>query len=164
MNQREVRLIFREAQSISFESLICKNIRLSEISLSKIKSFLKESGTSFKVSKANLESFLRSLGLYEQKKINNAGALMFASKIERFIRYSEIILAAFKGNEKRFIYDRKDVRDDLLTQLNEAVAFIKKHLNVRSEIRGINRHDIYEIPVDALREAILNAISIGIIA
>lgn len=89
---------------------------------------------------------------------------MFASKIERFIRYSEIILAAFKGNEKRFIYDRKDVRDDLLTQLNEAVAFIKKHLNVRSEIRGINRHDIYEIPVDALREAILNAISIGIIA
>ncbi|MCK5161014.1 MAG: putative DNA binding domain-containing protein [Candidatus Aureabacteria bacterium] len=158
MNQREVRLIFREAQSISFESLICENIRLSDLSLSKIRAFLKESGTSFKVSKANLESFLSSLGLYEYKKVNNAGTLMFASKIDRFIHYSEIILAAFKGKDKRFIYDRKDVRDDLLTQLNEAVSFIKKHLNVRGEIKGINRYDIYEIPLDALREAILNAI------
>ena len=157
MNQREVRLIFREANNISFESLRCKNLSLKDISLKKVKSFLRESGTSFKVNKANLESFLASLGLCQQK-INNAGALMFASNIERFIPYSEIILLAFKGKDKRNIYDRKDVREDLLTQLNEAVTFVKKHLNVRSEIREINRHDIYEIPLDALREALVNAL------
>ncbi|MCK5180658.1 MAG: hypothetical protein KAR32_14095, partial [Candidatus Omnitrophica bacterium] len=56
------------------------------------------------------------------------------------------------------IYDRQDVRDDLLIQLNESMAFLKKHLNVRSEIRELNRHDIYEIPLDALREALVNAI------
>jgi ATP-dependent DNA helicase RecG len=33
-----------------------------------------------------------------------------------------------------------------------------KHLNIRSEIRGVNRQDIYEIPLDALREAVVNAI------
>jgi len=37
-------------------------------------------------------------------------------------------------------------------QFNEAVAFLKKHLNVRSEIRGFDRFDIYEIPLDALKE------------
>ncbi|MCK4789906.1 MAG: putative DNA binding domain-containing protein [Desulfobacteraceae bacterium] len=158
MNQREVRLIFREADNVSFESLACKSFGLNDISLKKVKSFLKEAGTSFKVSKANLESFLTSLGLYQQKKINNVGALMFASKIARYIPYSEIILVAFKGKDKRNIYDRKDVRDDLLAQLNEAVTFVKKHLNVRSEIRDINRHDIYEIPLDALREALVNAL------
>ncbi len=51
-----------------------------------------------------------------------------------------------------------NVRDDLLTQLNESMGFIQKQLNVRSEIRGINRHDIYELPLDALREAVVNAI------
>ena len=158
MNQSEVRLIFREANNISFESLACKDIGLNDISLKKVRAFLKEAETSFKVSKANLESFLTSLGLYQQKKINNAGALMVASEIKRFIPYSEIILLAFKGKDKRNIYDRKDVRDDLLTQLNDAVIFAKKHLNVRSEIREINRHDIYEMPLDALREALVNAI------
>lgn len=158
MNQREVRLIFREANNISFESLVCKNLSLNDISLKKIKSFLKEAKTSFQVNKANLASFLASLGLYQEKHLNNAGALMFASQIRRFIPYSEIILLAFKGTDKRHIYDRKDVRDDLLTQLNEAVTFVEKHLNVRSEIRGIDRHDIYEIPLDALREALVNAL------
>lgn len=158
MNQREVRLIFREANNISFESLPCKNISLSDISLKKIKSFLKEAKTSFQVNKSNVASFLTSLGLYHEKQINNAGALMFAGNINRVIPYSEIILAAFKGKDKRNIYDRKDVRDDLFTQLNEAVSFIKKHLNIRSEIKDFDRTDIYELPLDALREALVNAI------
>ena len=56
------------------------------------------------------------------------------------------------------IYDRKDVRNDLLTQLNEAEEFLKRHLNIRSEIRGFDRYDIYELPQDALREALVNAL------
>ncbi|MGA1867718.1 MAG: ATP-binding protein [bacterium] len=31
-------------------------------------------------------------------------------------------------------------------------------MNVRSEIHGINRQDIYELPLDALREALVNAV------
>ncbi|TVM01751.1 ATP-binding protein [uncultured Candidatus Kuenenia sp.] len=71
---------------------------------------------------------------------------------------AESIFASFKGTDKTNIYDRNDVKDDLLTQFNGAVAFLKKHLNVRSEIRGFDRFDIYEIPLDALREAVVNAI------
>lgn len=71
---------------------------------------------------------------------------------------AESIFASFKGTDKTNIYDRNDVKDDLLTQFNGAVAFLKKHLNVRSEIRGFDRFDIYEIPLDTLREAVVNAI------
>ena len=45
-----------------------------------------------------------------------------------------------------------------IRQFNEAMTFIKRHLNVRSEIKGVNRHDIYEIPLEVLREAVVNAI------
>lgn len=83
---------------------------------------------------------------------------MFATKPDQFIRYSEVICGAFKGTDRSYIYDRKDIRDDLLSQLNESMGFIQKQLNVRSEIRGINRHDIYELPLAALREAVVNAI------
>jgi ATP-dependent DNA helicase RecG len=158
MTQREVRAIFRETEDISFEDIACKDLSLKEISLKKVKSFLQEANMSYKISKANLASFLTSLSIYRKDKINNAGALMFASKIEKFIPHTESIFAAFKGTDKTNIYDRNDVKDDLLIQFNEAVAFLKKHLNVRSEIRGFDRFDIYEIPLDALREAVVNAI------
>jgi len=158
MTQKEVRLFFRETDTVSFESLVCNKVGIKDVSLAKVKAFLKETGTPLKVSKANVPMVLSSLGVLDKNKITNAGALMFASNIEKAIYHSESILVAFKGREKLHIFDRKDVRDDLLTQFNEAVGFLKKHLNIRSEIRGLDRHDIYEIPVDAWREAILNAL------
>lgn len=158
MTQKEVRFFFRETDIVSFESLVCNKTSIKDVSLAKVKAFLKETGTSLKVSKANVPMVLSSLGVLDKNKMTNAGALMFASNIEKAIHHSESILVAFKGKEKFHIFDRKDVRDDLFTQFNEAVAFLKKHLNIRSEIRGLDRHDIYEIPVDAWREAILNAL------
>jgi len=41
-----------------------------------------------------------------------------------------------------------------LTQFNESLNFLKKHLNVCSEIKEVKRKDIYEIPLKALREAL----------
>lgn len=158
MTQKEVRLLFRDTDPVSFEAIVCKNVKIKDISLPKVKAFLNETGTALKANQVNLPMVLSSLGVVENAKINNAGALMFASNIDKAIPHSESIMGAFKGTNKTHVFDRKDVRDDLFMQLNEAVAFLKKHLNVRSEIRGINRHDIYEIPLDALREAIVNAI------
>ncbi len=158
MTHREVRSLFRETDNISFEDIPCRNLSLKDISLMKVKSFLREANMSYKVSKANLASFLTSLSIYRKDKINNTGVLMFSSKVKKFIPHAESIFASFKGTDKTNIYDRNDVKDDLLTQFNGAVAFLKKHLNVRSEIRGFDRFDIYEIPLDALREAVVNAI------
>lgn len=158
MVQKEVRTMFRETTDVFFESLPRKDFTFEDVSLAKVKTFLREAKVSFKISKDNLHSFLSSLSIYKDSKINNAGALMFAADINRFIPYSETILGAFKGTDKTYIYDRKDVRDDLLTQLNESMAFVKRQLNVRSEIHELDRTDIYELPLDALREALVNAI------
>ncbi|BDU51538.1 ATP-binding protein [Haliovirga abyssi] len=43
-------------------------------------------------------------------------------------------------------------------QLEEVKKFIKNHLNVRGEIKGLQRTDTYEIPLDAIREVLVNAI------
>jgi len=67
-------------------------------------------------------------------------------------------LIAFKGRTRVHIYDRQDVRDDLFTQFREAISFVKRHINIRSEIKGVDRKDIYEIPEEALREALVNAL------
>ena len=158
MSQKELRIIFRETADRTYEDIPRRDFSTDDVSLKKVKAFLKETNTSYNVSKGNLTSVLASISIYKEGKINNAGILMFAENINKYIPHSETILGAFKGTNKTHIYDRKDVRDDVLTQFNESISFLQKHLNIRSEIRGVNRYDIYEIPLDALREAVVNAI------
>jgi len=156
MSNHELRIMFQEHEKISFEEKPNRSVSWKDISREKIRNFLKEADISIR--KIIPQDILTSLNLVRKGRITNAGALMFASKVEKFIPHAESIFASFKGTDKTNIYDRNDVKDDLLIQFSEAVAFLKKHLNVRSEIRGFDRFDIYEIPLDALREAIVNAI------
>lgn len=158
MSQKEVRAIFKETSDMLFESLPCGQIKLQDLSLKKVNIFLTESGISIKANKNNIGDVLASLELLQKGKVSNAGALMFARNVSQIISHAEVVCGAFKGTDKTYIYDRLNVKDDLFTQLNEAMAFLKRQLNVRSEIREINRYDIYEIPLDALREAMVNAI------
>jgi len=156
MTNHELRVMFQEHEVMSFEEKVNKDATWDDISKEKIRNFLKEAGIDIK--RVVSRDILASLSMSRDNKITNVGALMFAFKVEKFIPHAESIFASFKGTDKTNIYDRNDVKDDLLIQFNEAVAFLKKHLNVRSEIRGFNRFDIYEIPLDALREAVVNAI------
>ncbi len=156
MNRKEIELLFRQAFKMSFEEQIHPKITWNEIDKSKIHGFFKEANINVKT--IDPKKILPSLNLSDGKHIKNAGVLFFAKEPRRHILQCEMILAAFKGKSRVHIYDRKNIQGDLLTQFNEAIIFLEKHLNVRSEIQGVNRKDIYEIPIEALREAVANAI------
>jgi len=65
--------------------------------------------------------------------------------------------ARFKGTDMSVFLDRKEYSGDLFTQLEQAEAFIKNHIHLHGEIKGLQRTDTYEIPPGALREALTNA-------
>jgi ATP-dependent DNA helicase RecG len=157
MNQKELKLLFdASSQKPRFEEQINDDISWDDISQSKIKRFLLE--TKIKLDEVDPNKLLNSLRLARENKINNAGVLFFAGNPRNFLLQCEMILVAFKGTKGVHIYDRVDVQDDLITQFNEAMTFLRKHLNIRSEIKGVNRYDICEIPLEALREAVVNAV------
>lgn len=156
MTNHELRVMFREYEEISFEEKINANVAWDDISRTKIKDFLKEANIS--INKIVPRDILTSLSVSFDDKITNAAVLFFAANPRKFILQAQMTLIAFKGKDRVHIFDRQDIQDDLLTQFNGAVFFLKKHLNRRSEIKGVNREDIYEIPLEALREAIANAL------
>lgn len=156
MTNHELRVMFQEHEVMSFEEKVNKDVTWDDISKEKIRNFLKEAGIDIK--RVVSRDILASLSMAHDDKITNAGVLFFAKNPRNFILQSQMTMIAFKGKDRVHIYDRQDVQDDLLTQFNSAVMFLKKHLNRRSEIKGINRKDIYEIPLEALREAVANAI------
>src|SRR4030065_2573215 len=156
MINHELRLMFQENEIVPFEDKIHKGATWDNISKEKIRNFLKEADISMR--KIVPRDILTSLNIADGDGITNAGVLFFAKDPRRLIVQAQMTLIAFKGLDRVHIYDRQDVQDDLLTQFNAAVLFLMKHLNRRSEIIGVNRKDIYELPFEALREAIANAI------
>ncbi len=138
------------------EEKTVRGFTFDDISEAKTLAFLKEAG--IRIGAIPILEFLRSLKVADKIRVKNAGILFFAQDVYEYLHQAQMTLLAFKGTDRLHIYDRRDVRDDLLSQFNEAIGFLKKHLNVRSEIRGVNREDIYEIPLEVLREAVVNAL------
>jgi ATP-dependent DNA helicase RecG len=156
MSQDELRIMFAENDPLPFEEKTVKGFTFDDVSKAKIRAFTKEAA--IRIGSTAFADFLRSLKVADTTRVKNAGILFFAKDVHDHLHQAQMTLLAFKGTDRLHIYDRSDVRDDLLTQFNEAVAFLKKHLNIRSEIRGFDREDIYEIPFEVLREALVNAL------
>ncbi len=90
--------------------------------------------------------------------VNNAGALFFAVKPQEFVEHSYITCALYQGTGMASVIDRKDLEGDLLSLVDEAEAFVKRHTRLAYRFDGFKRIDIQEYPYDAIREAIINAV------
>lgn len=70
-----------------------------------------------------------------------------------------IKIAVFDGSKKSVFRDRKELTGSLLTQMEEAYAYIDQFNRTRAEFAGLERIDRRDYPGEALREALLNAIT-----
>ena len=73
----------------------------------------------------------------------------------------KISCARLKGTEKRHVFDRKMFNKDILSNIDEALLFLQNYLRLKYDVvpGEIKRREILEIPEDALREALVNAVT-----
>ncbi|MEE0060251.1 MAG: putative DNA binding domain-containing protein [Acutalibacteraceae bacterium] len=69
-----------------------------------------------------------------------------------------IKFAVFDGTSKTTFKDRKEFSGSILKQLKDAYAYIDMFNHTHAEFEGLNRIDSKDYPVEAIREALLNAI------
>ena len=63
----------------------------------------------------------------------------------------------FKGTTKEIFVDRREYTGPIWEQIEEAFQFVLRNIHLGATIEGLYRQDIYEIPTDAIRELIINA-------
>ena len=63
-----------------------------------------------------------------------------------------------REQRKRFLFDRREYTGPLWEQIEEAFQFVLRNIHLGATLVGIYRQDIYEIPPDAIRELIINAV------
>ncbi len=143
-------------QNLSFDSLL-QEAGIGEIDEETLKLFKGLAKNRINISEDDTnEKILENLELFKNGKLTNAGVLLFGKNPQKYIISAGARVGRFKTPTT--ILDTVDVSGNLFTQLEGLTAAIKKHLNVKFEIKGIERTDIWDYPPEAIREAAINAL------
>ena len=103
---------------------------------------------------------LRNLGLLDnQDRMTYAGALLLARDVRCFATSAYVSCALFFGTEKVRILDRRDFCGGVPAMIDEAVAWMLTKINVEFVIEHVQREERPELPEEALREAVANAVA-----
>lgn len=86
------------------------------------------------------------------------GMLLFGSVRERYFPDAWVQCGRFAGTDKAHILDQRDIREYLPFALNEAFDFVRKHGTRSAEFNELRRRDTWNVPLEAIREALINAI------
>lgn len=101
---------------------------------------------------------LRQLGVIRHGQLTAAGLLLFGKDPQRLMPQAALRCARFKGDTTLNFLDLKVIEGDLIAQVEEAVAFVKRHISMAAEITDLERKERWEYPIEAIREAIVNAV------
>lgn len=66
--------------------------------------------------------------------------------------------AVFKGTVRNIFITRKEFAGCIDEAVESAYVFVLEHINLGARIDGLIRQDIYELPIQAIREIITNAV------
>ncbi|MDD3435548.1 MAG: ATP-binding protein [Candidatus Gastranaerophilales bacterium] len=108
----------------------------------------------------SIELILKRLELIINGKLTNAAILLFGKNPQKYFMNANIRVGGFKGNDEVIIVNDKTINGNLFEQVINAEEAIKFCINVRYVITGkkLDRDDIWDYPLNALREALLNSI------
>ena len=71
--------------------------------------------------------------------------------------FSKTQCAVFKGTDRSVFLDKREYSGPIYTQVENAVRFVLRNIRIEVKIDGLIRKESYELPVDAIREIIVNA-------
>jgi len=158
LSPQEVRALLVQRGQLPFDSLPAPGAGLEDLDWGRVQAYAQ---------KLNLGPETDLRGLLERRgcltsdgqRPTFAGILLFGRDPERFVRSSEIIAVRYAGNRMGDRFVREDIRGSLPDQILRAEAFALANMRKRTELVGLERHEVLAYPPEAVREAIVNAVA-----
>ncbi|MCX6699402.1 MAG: putative DNA binding domain-containing protein [Methanomicrobiales archaeon] len=114
----------------------------------------------------SIEDVLQNLDLMRDGNVSRGAVLLFGKNPQSLFINSQIHIGRFRDDIT--IIDDKLLKGNLFAQLEGAVQLFRTYLQVRYELEGTSREDeplsamqrreIWDYPIEALREAVVNAL------
>ena len=157
----EIRKMALEGKKVYWDELICEDASLEDIDEQKVKRFLEKARFERRLDitpNISVGEALERLSLIKNNKLTNAAILLFGKNPQKFFIQSEVRCARFKGTEPLEFIDMKVFGGNIIDQREDSLEFIKEHIRLHAKIVGTERVETWEYPIEAIREAITNAI------
>jgi ATP-dependent DNA helicase RecG len=146
----------RQRMNISYDEQVLHQYTPDHLNLSKLSADFKElAGKTL-----DFSDFL-NLKLLKKEHHHHptvGGLLLAPQKDLSEFEYCGIKAARFKGNDMDEFIDHKEFRGALYDQVNMAMNFARQYIAKNGKIQELQRIDQYEIPLPAIREALMNAV------
>ena len=101
---------------------------------------------------------LKSWGLLKEEDGKLFPSIAFRLLETGDIHFAQVQCGVFRGTDKVYFIDRKEYSGPIYEQIENAYNFVLQHINIGAKIEGLYRRDIPEIPEEAIRELIVNAV------
>jgi len=160
LDPRWLRRLMMERGAVGFEALAPEGARLDDLDLVKAERYLADLGG---WSSGNLEEALLGRGCLVQShgelRPTYAGILLFGRDPQRWVHSSEILVTRYPGTTMGDRFQREVIQGTLPEQIRRAEAFVIDQMRRGVRLSGLERIEETEYPVEAIREAIVNAIA-----
>lgn len=105
------------------------------------------------------ENVLLSWGILWEKDGEIVPTNAYALLTGKNTMQQNIQCAIFKGNDRAYFVDRREFNGPIQEQMEAAYQYVLEKINRGMKIDGIYRQDVYELPIDSVRELIANAVA-----
>ena len=156
-----IRNLALETSKVYWDERVCADASLDDIDEDKIRLFLKRAKYERRLELdpgTPSREALEHLELLSGGKPTNAAILLFGKNPQRFFMQAETRCARFKGTKPLEFIDLKVFGGTIVDQREDAVEFVQEHIERHARIVGLERLELWEYPLDAIREAVTNAI------
>ena len=156
------RLMRSKGNLYKWEDQVCESIKISDLEEQRIRGGVRLGVERGRMPASSLmettESLVEKLKLTTlDGKLKNAAAALFLHDTSQFPQFL-LRMARFRGTNKKEFFDNQRAYGNFFTLLDAGMAFFFKHLSISGKIVGLMREEKLEIPAEALREALTNAL------
>jgi ATP-dependent DNA helicase RecG len=160
MTMQEIAQMHFHSVGMSWDKLPARDATIEDVDFEKVKRYIKkanETGRRKIQADENPLQVLEKLELIKEGKPTWAAILLFGKDANRSLSQAMIHCGRFK--EETLVIDDRMVKGTIPEQVEEAMDFIRKNINVKFVMTGKPaREEIWDYPLEALREAIINAV------
>jgi len=161
MTPSEIAEMHLHSTGQSMDAVIVSRKTTADIDLNAVQEYMRWAAKQGRRNFSEKDDPLRVLKKLElirsEQEITRAAILLFGKNPQSPL--TQAVVHAGRLREKVHIMDNRIIDGSIISQVEETVEFIKKNLHVRFEITGDpQRREIWDYPLPALREAVINAI------
>ena len=147
-------------KGVNWDSMVNENANFKEIDEETVKRFIRMAKSKGRLAIFNedtdIKTIFEHLKLSIDGKLTNGAIILFGQSPQKYFLNAVLRVIKLK-NETTIIGDRI-IEGNLFKQVFEGEEAIKNFINVRYEIKKLVREEIWDYPLEAIREALINSL------